>query len=633
MTALRSHQKAIRGLTVVIATCALASAVYGAEQRLEEIIVSGVKDPRHGSLIRSSASKILSPGDVVGPIISVGEMVGRLPGAASNGQGGVFQSYSLRGFSRSRIRTEISGVPIISDRRAGNSLSFIPELFIETIRADMGPASSLYGSGAMGGVLSLSLREPEQTALNLSLGSAGSHRGLGLETRISDETAISASFKVADASQASNNQLLNTGFRQSAVYMRNTQMLGDLLINSEFIAGFGSDLGKSSAFFPSERRSIYPHDEHMIVNLRATNESGWFAQVYVHDQDWASRTERYGSRQNTSRYQSQTYGALLSHRQSNEVSQNRWGIELNARTNVDITEIEKPLAGNATLVGLVDDGSERVSGAFADRLWFINDTTLRMGARIDRAHVGNGGTSRSKTKANGQVQIETTLPNDWLIAAELGTAYRLPTLNELYFSGETPRGIVRGNPLLVPEETIGSQITLSTQRSDLLFEISGFYNRVDHYIERTRAGDESLTYQNLRSGEVWGFDGILSFPSDDTVEHRIQWQWQRGRADTGEFLDDLPPSTVSYTGTWRQDSLTVAVDLAYRFSREDRGPGELPLGSAVIAAARIEWDINPQWTSSINLSNGLDRAYRTSADEDAPLANERAVHVTLRWTP
>ena len=177
MTALRSHQKAIRGLTVVIATCALASAVYGAEQTLEEIIVSGVKDPRHGSLIRSSASKILSPGDVVGPIISVGEMVGRLPGAASNGQGGVFQSYSLRGFSRSRIRTEISGVPIISDRRAGNSLSFIPELFIETIRADMGPASSLYGSGAMGGVLSLSLREPEQTALNLSLGSAGSHSG------------------------------------------------------------------------------------------------------------------------------------------------------------------------------------------------------------------------------------------------------------------------------------------------------------------------------------------------------------------------------------------------------------------------------------------------------------------------
>ena len=90
MTALRSHQKAIRGFTVVIATCTLASAAYGAEQRLEEIIVSGVKDPRHGSLIRSSASKILSSRDVVGPIISVEEMAGRLPGAASNGQGGVF---------------------------------------------------------------------------------------------------------------------------------------------------------------------------------------------------------------------------------------------------------------------------------------------------------------------------------------------------------------------------------------------------------------------------------------------------------------------------------------------------------------------------------------------------------------
>lgn len=633
MTAFRFRSNVILAFILGVGSIADSETVYSADEMLEEVIVSGVKDPRRDSLISGGTNRSLSSDDVVAPVISTGDMVGQLAGAASNGQGGLFQSYSLRGFSRSRIRTEISGVPIISDRRAGNSLSFLPATFIDSIRADMGPASSLYGSGAMGGVLSVSLREPEQTALNLSLGSAGHHRSLGAETRLSEHTAIAASHKSANESRAANNDLLNTGFRQSAVYVRSERTLGGLSINGEVITGFGHDIGKSSSLFPDDRNSIYPHDNHRIINLRVVNQNGWFAQAYVHDQDWASRTERIGTRQNTSRYQSQTYGAVLSHRRSDQAGQHRWGLELTARTNVDITEVEQPLAGSATITGLVEDGSERVTGAFADRSWFFNDTTLRIGGRIDQSYVANEGSSSSKTDLNGQIQIETTFAEDWLIAVEVGTAYRLPTLSELYFSGETPRGAVQGNPFLTPEETVGSQITLSNNSSELRVEFSAFYNRVEDYIERVRAADETLTYQNLQSGEIWGFDGLLYFEGEGKLQHRIQWQWQRGEADNGEVLDDLPPPELSYTGTWERGTWAVAADLGYRFSRDNHGPGEIPLGSAVIGAASIKWEINAQWSTSLSISNGFNRAYRTSADENAPLANERAVHLSLRWIP
>ncbi len=633
MTAFRCSKKVILTFTIAMACCTGLSSVFAADEVLEEVIVSGVKDPRSGSLISSGSSRLVSPTDIVAPAFSTGELVARLAGAASNGQGGQFQSYSLRGFSRSRIRTEVSGVPIITDRRAGNSLSFLPETFIETIRADMGPASSLYGSGAMGGVLSASLREPEQTTLNIQLGSAGHHRGFGVETRLNDQTTIATSFKSANNSRAADNRPLNTGFRQSAMYARNTQTAGEFLINTEVIAGFGRDLGKSSNHFPADRISIYPHDEHVIINLRTTNQRGLFAQTYVHDQDWASRTERIGERQNVSRYQSQTYGALVSHQHTDETSTNRWGMELTARRNVDITEIETPLAGEATAVGLVNGGYEQVSGVFADRMWFLGDTSLRVGGRLDRSQVSNDGPSRSGTKLNGQVQIDKRFPNNWLMAAELGTAYRLPTLNELYFSGETPRGTVQGNSLLAPEETIGSQLTLSRQSDNLVFELSSFYNRVEDYIERVRTDHGSLTYQNLRSGRIWGFDGQLCIESTQRIKHRIAWQWQRGEADNGEFLNDLPPPEMSYTGSWRSGAVSVAVDLGYRFKRGDHGPGEIPLGSSLIGGARIAWNLNPHWSASLALSNGFDRIYRTSADEDAPLANERAAHLTLRWTP
>ena len=633
MTTFCCNKEVIPKLTLVIASFSGLSTPLAADEVLEEITVSGVKDPRSGSLISSGSSRLVSPTDLVTPAFSTGELVARLAGVASNGQGGLFQSYSMRGFSRSRIRTEISGVPIISDRRAGNSLSFLPETFIENIRADMGPASSLYGSGAMGGVISASLREPDQTALNIQLGSAGTYRGFGLETRLNDQTTIAGSFKSANNSRAADNEQLNTAFQQSALYARNTQTVDELLISSEVIAGVGHDLGKSSDRFPADRISTYPHDEHLIINLRATNQLGLFAQAYVHDQDWASRTERIGDRQNLSRYQSQTYGALFSHQHTNETSTNRWGIELTARTNVDIAEIETPLGGDSINVGLVDGGNERVSGVFADRMLFLGDTTLRVGGRLDQSQVSNDGSSRSETKLNGQVQIDTRLRSDWLFAAELGTAYRLPTLSELYFSGETPRGTVQGNSLLAPEETVGSQVTLSRQSNTWVFEFSSFYNRVEDYIERVRADNGTLTYQNLRSGRVWGFDGQLSIESAHRIKHRIAWQWQRGEAGDGNFLNDLPPPEVSYTGSWRSGALAVAVDLGYRFKRSHHGPSEIPLGSSLIGGARIAWDLSPHWSASLALSNGFDRTYRTSADEDAPLVNERAAHLTIHWTP
>ena len=281
----------------------------------------------------------------------------------------------------------------------------------------------------------------------------------------------------------------------------------------------------------------------------------------------------------------------------------------------------------------MNGGNEQVSGVFADRTWFFTNTSLRLGSRLDRSQVSNESSSLSETNLNGQVQIDMRLTNNWLMAAELGTAYRLPTLSELYFSGETPRGTVRGNSLLAPEETMGSQVTLSHQSDHWIFELSGFYNRVEDYIERVRTDDGSLTYQNLRSGKIWGFDGQLSIQSTHQIEHRVAWQWQRGEADNGEFLDDLPPPEVSYTGTWRNGSLSLAVDLDYRFKRGDHGPSEIPLGSSLIGGVRIAWDLSPHWSASFAVSNGFDRAYRTSADEDAPLANERAAHLTLRWAP
>ena len=72
---------------LVIACFIGLSTALAADEALEEIIVSGLKD-QSGSLINSGPSRLVSPTDLVAPAFSTGQLVARLAGAASNGHGG-----------------------------------------------------------------------------------------------------------------------------------------------------------------------------------------------------------------------------------------------------------------------------------------------------------------------------------------------------------------------------------------------------------------------------------------------------------------------------------------------------------------------------------------------------------------
>ena len=142
-------------LGVVLSSGAFSASTHANTGVLEEVLVSGKADPRLSSLLTGTEVRSISEDEQITSSLTPASLAEAIPGVSMNGQGGLFQSYSLRGFSRWRIRTEISGVPILTDRRAGNSLSFLAPGLIDTIRVNMGPASSLYGSGAMGGVMNV----------------------------------------------------------------------------------------------------------------------------------------------------------------------------------------------------------------------------------------------------------------------------------------------------------------------------------------------------------------------------------------------------------------------------------------------------------------------------------------------
>ena len=609
-----------------------SSLVAADSARLEEVVVSGVADPRMRSLLTSTEIRTTSAAEQITLPLSIGSLADALPGVSLNGQGGLFQSYSMRGFSRWRIRTEISGVPILTDRRAGNSLSFLPPELVDTIQVNMGPASSLYGSGAMGGVMNVSLLNPTQTSVSVSASSMGNAREVSLKTPINESTSLVGGIREASNGKSGDGTPLNTSFEQSTLYVRNTSYVNDTEVSTELLVSNGNDIGKSSALFPNTRVTHYPHDNHRLLNFRATTPNNWFLQTYAHQQDWASVTVRDNGLKNTSDYLSTTVGGLLSRTSQSDQSTQRYGLDVTRRYGVDITETTAEPNAEIASRNVVNNGTEWTAGFFWERTWYLNGLSLQGGLRADRAEAQIASSSTNHSDVNLQLKANWQLASAWALTIELGSAYRLPTLSELYFDGETPRGRLLGNNALQSEETVGAQITLLYDVGDTAFEMTASANRVDRYIERILLSDGLESYRNLENGDLWSIDGQIDRRNNNT-EHTLSWQWQRGESSTGETIADLPPPSVRYATSWRHSSYALGMDLRYRFSRNRSGPGELALGSAMIFGVSAEWMINPEWTVKTSVTNGLNKNYRTSAALQAPFDVGRAINVKIDWRP
>jgi len=95
---------------------------------------------------------------------------------------------SVRGVGGNRVTIEIDGVPAAGGFTVGNfansGRSFVDPVFLERVEVLRGPASALYGSDAIGGVVAMTTRAPESlladganTAVSVSSGYSGADNG------------------------------------------------------------------------------------------------------------------------------------------------------------------------------------------------------------------------------------------------------------------------------------------------------------------------------------------------------------------------------------------------------------------------------------------------------------------------
>ena len=516
---------------------------------------------------------------------------------------------------------------VTSERRAGSSLSFVDPRLLEAAEAVRGPASTHYGSGALGGVVQLFPRrfdgwsveggyETQGDLSYLTLGWGGPTFSLGVAGR------------QAENRETPSGAELNDHYDQYSMVGQGEWRAGETEIAALLVAGAGRDLGKSNTRFPG-RTTEYPREDHLLARLEVRR-GEWESSVWVHPNRLETDNRRTSGEQSHVENRAFDLGGSLSWERATGSRDVVIGVDYTGRRDVGATEssnqsaeVERPLQG----------ASQDETSVFASLRWGVGAWTLQGGARLGWHRQENLGLSDDESSANGYVGVVVAPLEGLELIASAGTGQRNPSLTERFFSGSTGRGSVVGNPDLRPERSLDVDVGARWFGGRLYFEGFVFRNRISDYIEQIDLEDDTSTFVNLRSGTIQGIelDGFYQ----PTAAWRIygRGQWQRGRADDGTRLADIPANRLTFGVVLSPDRWEVDLRGQYRTAKDDPGPGEQTVSRARLLTASLRYRLAERWSFTVKGDNLLDETYRASADDLATEAAGRSFGVGVTWKP
>ncbi len=601
----------------------------------------------------SVASTVIKTEDKAAAPATLTELVEGVAGVAENGQGGIFQVFSIRGVSRHRVLTLVSGVPIIGERRAGVSTSFVDPTLIGSVDVLRGPASTYYGSGALGGVVQVFPRVFDGLHFDTGYDSFGDGSygrvGWGAAGEHGGRWSIGLAYRTADNGEAADGTELNSHYSQFSASLTRAWSAGDVDYQLLVVPSYGRDIGKSNTDFPG-RTTNYPRETHLLLRFGADGRGGdggtspWRLSAFMHPNSLITADLRAGNRFTEVKNQAFDFGAGWQREWSRAGGEGRlsslsgrYGVDYVGRRGVDADERRQNLSdGSITELRTLDGGTQDEAAAYGSVRWSLGAATFHAGGRFTWQRQHNprprgGRASRDDTAATAFLGYVRPLAGGFELTANVGTGLRFPNLSERFFTGTTGRGGVIGNPDLDSEGSITVDLGLRWYGSRTFLSAQIFHQRIDDYIERIEITDGLLTFVNLRSGTIAGFE-IEGF-------HQVSDSWfltwsghlMDGGGDDDVALADVPANRLQLGLKYQQGRWQSRLRVQHRSAKNDPGSGEKVISSAQLVSASLSYRLASGLAFTLRGRNLLDERYFNSADRRSEIAAGRALGLSLSW--
>jgi vitamin B12 transporter len=541
----------------------------------------------------------------------------------SNGGPGATSNVHLRGTHSQAIVVLIDGMRMGSATNGTTSFEQISPEQIDRIEIVRGPVSSLYGSDAVGGVIQIFTRKAEGKPIvsaNLGYGSyntrkagasvAGETGNTGFALNVSSlDTEGFSSLDTNEGKDADDD-----GYRNLSVSGRLSQKIAEgHKIGLQFFHSKGSNEfdGNDFAAHQDMRQQVFA----VTSDNRIT--SAWTSHLKLGESmDDLSSTGSFGS-SNLRTQQRQYY----------------WQHDL-----------ALPVG---TLTLAYDRLEDRVKGDTAysrdyrsNNGWLAN-YIMEYGPHAFRAGLRRDDNSQFGEHGTGNIGYGYRLNNFWRVSGNVGTAYRAPTFNDLYwpFQDFGFGFTYQGNPNLKPETSRNKEVTLTYDQGHHRVSATAYHNRINDLLVCCQGlpNDFPVNVGNATiKGLTLAYEGWF-----DTYHMRANWDVLSPRNDDTDTT--LVRRARQYATLWlgkTMGNLELAGEVIMSGHRYNDAANDFRLGGYALVNLTADYRFAEEWSLNARVNNLLDREYAlvTTANNFDPTApNYKTpganLFVGLRWQP
>ncbi len=563
----------------------------------------------------------------------------------------------LQGYDSDRVAILIDGNPVAAGTGSSVDISQIAIGDVERIEISKGSMSAIYGTSAMGGVVNVITRQPEQGAragLKYIGGSWGdqdlpydsipfgkqhlnlnfSHANKVNAFQIVSDNQISSGFRAPDTkeSQGWEGYKSNLSIRNATQITPTISLLfaprfyrEDVKTNKDnFVGGIGNvpqdkiDLTEKNALMAVLEKDngelgalklSYSHEAYKNESQQDLVSTPHIEQNRITDIQHNGLTAQYsythnGSHHNTSHY---VFGIEALNDEMNATSHKNDGTTKTVATEVDSKKLNN------------HNGFFQVSQQASSTL-----EVLASGRINNNDKYG----TKFSPMLNLQYMPILTGNNHLNLRLGAGHGYRTPTLKELhhFFDHSHIGYVLLGNEALEPESSINVQASLEySNNNDLSFDMSIYRNDIknliDFYVDQDKTnqltsqyGDEVVAniYGNIDRAKTSGFEFSIAYDVNSWFTTNLGYAYLEAiNKSTGKFLTSRPEHDVKTSLDFYLNHKNKLA-LKYQYYSKQFSDSENTLVTPAYSEVDLKWNYYP--SESINLFAGINNLTNSQRD-------------------
>lgn len=611
----------------------------------EEIVVSGgYNSTQHENAVKIDVLKLNPLTNKSTPNFT--ELLTQVPGVDMISKGSGVSKPVIRGLSMNDILVLNNGVRYENYQYSSHHPLGIDEFGIENVEIIKGPASLLYGSDAIGGVINFIKEKPAPVGniigdYNMQLFS----NTLGVTNNLGIKGASKKFFGGIRVGQKS-----NADFKQGG---------GDYAPNSRFNeksfkanAGFTDKIGSFKLFYDFNNQKLGLVEDEAIeaITKRGRENKIWYQELNTHL--LSSQNKLYLGKLKldlNSAYQSTelihfgdvdvyeiqmelstlTYEAKL-HLPSSKKSEYIVGFQGVNQKNDNLNDRETKLLPDAT--------TNNYSAFGLLQYTFFNKLKVETGIRYDNKNISSQAIGepsdivsyrapldKSYGSFSGSLGATYNFSEKLLLRANFAASYRTPNLAELTSNGQHELRYEIGDHNLVAEKAYESDLSIHYHKENFTFDVAGFYNIVNNYIfisptgEATATGIDIFKYKQANSVLYGGEAGVHVHPESIKWLHfKTTFAAVIGQQNNDDYLPFVPAHKLKFELQAEKEKFLffhkafASANTSTAFDQNKAAPDETPTQGYTLLDLKVGGNIkmkNQLVSVGISANNVFDKKY------------------------